>query len=77
MVFKRFNDSLIVFAIVAIPILTVSFGLRASPFDYTLSMIGNWFDYFDRFVVWGIITSVLISVSVFNIYKNIKYKKII
>lgn len=60
------------FAIIASTIIvgiTLSFGTRASPFDYTLSMIGNRFDARFDFIIWGIITAALLIIYVLHIYK--------
>ena len=74
MYYKKFNEQIISFSIITVPILTLIFGLRKSPFDYTLSMIGNWYDYYTRFVLWGIITSILLFISIYHIYQSANFK---
>jgi uncharacterized membrane protein len=63
MQYKRFNEKIITFSIIMIPLLTLLFGLRESPFNYTLSMIGNWFGHFNIFIIWGIVTAILLIIS--------------
>ena len=71
---EQFKEDLILFSIIIVPLLTLLLGLRKSPFDYTLSMIGYWHGYKISFIIWGIITAVLLSFVVINIYKRTKFK---
>ena len=73
MVFKKLNECLLIFAVFAIPLFTLSFGLRKSPFEYTLSMIGNWFDFRLRFILWGFITAVLLFFTIYNIFLKVDF----
>ena len=74
MQYKRFNEKIITFSIIMIPLLTLFFGLRSSPFNYTLSMIGNWLGYFNFFIIWGIITSLFLVIAIYNIYRKFNFK---
>ncbi|MDA3836227.1 MAG: hypothetical protein PF542_01255 [Nanoarchaeota archaeon] len=73
---KKFNKDLTIFSIFIIPLLTIYFGIRKSPFKYTLSMIGNWFDleYRLRFIIWGIVTSIILTIFIIQIYKKTQFK---
>lgn len=53
----KYEDRFAIIATLIISVITLSFGTRESPFDYTLSMIGNRFDARLEFIVWGIITA--------------------
>lgn len=69
---KKWKEHLIIFAIASIPIITLLTSLEQSPFQYTLSMMGNWFGFDDRFkfIIWGIFTSILLTVAIYSIYKK-------
>ncbi len=59
---------LAVFAIVMIPLFTYLFATRESPFQYTMSMIGNKLGYRVSFIIWGIVTGLLLTFYVFRLY---------
>lgn len=65
----KFEDWFAIIATTIIVVITISFGTRESPFDYTLSMIGNRFDARFRFIIWGIITAGLLVLYVLHIFK--------
>lgn len=65
----KFEDRFAIIATLLISIITLSFGTRESPFDYTLSMIGNRFDARLEFIVWGIITATLLIFYVLHLFK--------
>lgn len=65
----KFEDWFALIASAIILVITISFGTRESPFDYTLSMIGNRFDARFDFIIWGIITAALLVVYVLHIFK--------
>lgn len=69
---NNFNESLIKFCLISIPLYAILFSLKKSPFDYTLSMMGNWFDYRLKFVIWGVVTALLLFIAVSSIYKKVK-----
>lgn len=76
----KFEDRFAIISTLIISVITVSFGTRESPFDYTLSMIGNRFDARLEFIVWGVITAVLLTLYVLHIFmlgafKNEKARK--
>jgi hypothetical protein len=56
------------FAIFTIPLGTWIFGTRESPFYHTFSYIGNSAGYKISFIIWGIITGVLITFLVIRLY---------
>jgi hypothetical protein len=58
---NRYEKWIGAFAIITIPLYTLAFGFSESPFQYTLSMMGNYFDWDHRlnFITWGIITGAL------------------
>lgn len=37
-------------------------------------MIGNWFGYYRSFILWGIITAILLSIAIINIYKKTNFQ---
>ncbi len=47
-------------SIAFVPINTLIFGLKKSPVEYTLSNIGNFFDYRVNFIIWGVVTGLLL-----------------
>ena len=72
----EFNEKLAIFAGIAIPILTILFGTEKSPFKYTLSMIGNWFNWGDRikFIIWGIFTAIFIVIFLIHIFQETRFR---
>ena len=71
---KKFNELLIFFSLFAIPVYALYFGLKKSPFEYTFSMIGNWFEYKINFIIWGVVTAILLFIVIVNLYKKTKFK---
>ncbi len=59
---------LALFAIIFIPLYTYLFGTRESPFDYTLSMIGNKLGYRLNFIIWGTVTGLLLTFFIIRLY---------
>jgi hypothetical protein len=55
---NRYRAFLATFSIITIPIYTLLFATKESPFQYTLSQIGNFFGWDHRkdFIIWGLIT---------------------
>lgn len=70
----RFNETLISFVLFMVPIYTFFFAFKESPFNYTFSMIGNYFDYRVNFIIWGAITAILLLISIIHIYNNSKFE---
>jgi len=56
------------FALLIIPLYTYLFATKESPFYYTISMIGNQFDYRMGFIVWGVITGFLLTFYIGRLY---------
>ncbi len=71
---RKFNESLVFFSIIMIPLLALLFGLKESPFQYTFSMIGNWFDNKAIFIVWGMVTALLLLIAIIHIYQKTSFK---
>ncbi len=73
----KFEDWFAIITSTIIVAITLSFGTRESPLDYTLSMIGNRFDAYLEFVIWGITTAGLLILLVLHIFKlgAFKHKK--
>lgn len=65
----KFEDWFAIITTAIIMVTTLSFGFRASPLDYTLSMIGNRFDARLEFIIWGILTAGLLVLFVLHIFK--------
>jgi len=59
---------LAVFAIIMIPLGTYLFGTKESPFYYTLSMIGNHLGYRLNFIIWGIVTGLLLTFFIIRLF---------
>ena len=57
--------SILLFALV----LTVVYGTLENPFQYTLSNIGNFFDYRIFFIVWAIGSGIAIQVAILALYR--------
>ena len=73
---ENFSEKLLLFSAISIPILTLLFATDKSPFEYTLSMIGNWFGLEERleFILWGILTATALTFFLVEIYKKTKFK---
>lgn len=54
-------------------LLTVVYGTLEDPFQYTLSNIGNFFDYRIFFIVWAIVTGMAIQTSILALFQLEKY----
>ncbi len=61
-------------AIIIIPLYTFWFGTQQNPFNYTLSMIGNRFDRMTEFIIWGIVTGLLLVFYISTLFKRASYK---
>ncbi len=66
---SKFEDRFAIIATLIISIITLSFGTRESPFDYTFSMIGNRFEARLEFIIWGIITALLLTLYVLHLFR--------
>jgi asparagine N-glycosylation enzyme membrane subunit Stt3 len=74
--FQKFLEQKDIIAAVLITILTILIAIDKSPFQYSLSMIGNWFSAADRvkFLIWGFIVSLLLVWLILQVYKRAKFK---
>ena len=72
---KKVSEKILIFALITIPIFTILFAIEKSPFNYTLSMIGNWFGLEERieFIVWGIFTAFMLAFFLKNIYIETRF----
>ncbi|WP_209330140.1 hypothetical protein [Lunatimonas salinarum] len=59
---------LAIFAILVIPTYTFLFGTKESPFYFTLSMIGNLVEYRTGFIIWGVVTGLLLTFYIYRLY---------
>lgn len=59
---------LAIFAILVIPTYTFLFGTKESPFYFTLSMIGNLVEYRKGFILWGVVTGLLLTFYIYRLY---------
>ncbi len=57
-----------IFAIIFIPLYTYLFATRESPLEYTMSMIGNKLGYRLNFIIWGVVTGLLITFYIIRLY---------
>jgi hypothetical protein len=55
-------------------LLTFVFGTLENPFTYTLSNIGNFFNYRHVFIIWAIVSGVAIETAMIALFKLEKYK---
>ncbi|MDD3178147.1 MAG: hypothetical protein PHR26_01380 [Candidatus ainarchaeum sp.] len=67
------TNKILYFGILTLPIWTIIYATNKSPFDYTLSMIGNWFDYRINFIIWGIVTGILFTLFLINLFKKTNF----
>ncbi|MBN2852264.1 MAG: DUF998 domain-containing protein [Clostridia bacterium] len=61
------------FAIIVIPLFTIFLGTKRPPTKYTLSMIGNRFDYRFEYIIWGIVTGGLLVYYILYLFKRANY----
>ncbi len=73
---KWYSRWLAGFAIITIPILSLLFAAKESPFDYTLSQIGNYFDWDHRkdFIIWGIVTGGCFVFYIRYLFKKVHFQ---
>jgi len=60
-------------SILIVPIYTIKFGTIESPFEYTLSNIGNFFGHNTSFVLWGIVTGICLAMYLLYTFKKLDY----
>jgi hypothetical protein len=60
-------------SIALIPIYTIYFGFLESPTKYTLSNIGNFFDYRINFIIWGVVTGGLLVGFILFTYRKARF----
>ncbi|MGD9909720.1 MAG: hypothetical protein AB7U79_03845 [Candidatus Izemoplasmatales bacterium] len=68
---RTFVMSVLVLAL----IVTTIYGTLENPLSYTLSNIGNFFDYRVFFIVWAILTGLAIQSSILALFRLEKYHK--
>lgn len=68
-----YTGNLVASALILIPLGTHLFGLKRSPFHFTLSMIGNTVGNRLRFVLWGIVTAALLGFSIISLFRAARY----
>ena len=68
------NRKILVFGLISVPIMTFLLAIKESPFNYTFSMIGNWFDYRTEFIIWGIFTGILLTIFLIHLYKKTEFR---
>ncbi len=74
---RGYMKYLAIFALIFIPLYTWLFATKESPFYYTMSMIGNQFDYRLNFIIWGTVTGFLLTFYIARLYvlKSFKNKR--
>ena len=60
-------------ALIAVCAFTLWFGTIKDPIDFTMSKIGNNFSYRPLFILWGIMTGLLLVYSVSHMYERAGY----
>jgi len=68
------SKDIYIFGIIMIPIFTIIFGFFEPPTNYTLSMIGNWFNFRFDFIIWGIFTATLIVLFLNRVTRHINLR---
>lgn len=73
---RKFLEKLLLFSVISIPLFTLLLASHRAPWEYTLSMIGNWFTKEERvkFILWGIFTATALTFFLIQIYKKTKFK---
>ncbi len=66
---QRKKRLLVMTMLVLALILTVVYGTLENPFSYTLSNIGNFFDYRIFFIIWAIIAGLAIQTSILAMFR--------
>ena len=63
-------------SILIIPVYTIAFGTKESPFEYTLSNIGNFFnqDHNTSFIIWGTVTGLCFVIYMLYTFTKLDYK---
>ena len=59
---------LALFAIVIIPLGTYLFATNESPYRYTMSMMGNRMGYRLNFIIWGIVTGIMLGFFIIRLF---------
>lgn len=67
------TNKILYFGILTLPIWTIIYATNKSPLDYTLSMIGNWFDYRLNFIIWGVVTGILFTLFLIHLFKKTNF----
>ena len=76
--YKQRRNRIIVMSLLLLTLLiTVIYGTLENPFLYTLSNIGNFFNYRYIFILWAIVTGICIQASCVALYKleNFRHKR--
>lgn len=68
------NKLLALLCILTVPIYTLLFGITKDPVRYTLSKIGNYFTFRTDFIIWGLLTGLLLAFYVLYVFDKAKYK---
>lgn len=66
---RTFIMGILLFAL----LLTVVYGTLENPLEYTLSKIGNYFDYRWLFIVWSIVAGIAIQSAILALYRMENY----
>jgi len=61
-------------SILIVPVYTISFGSKESPFDYTLSNIGNFFNHNTAFIIWGLVTGLCLVIYLLYTFAKLNYQ---
>jgi len=63
----------LVLSLLLIPTYTLIFGTKESPWEFTLSNIGNFFTHRLAFIIWGILTGMGIAFYTLYLYEKMDF----
>ena len=60
-------------SLLLVPVYTIVFGTKESPWEFTLSNIGNFFTHRFGFIIWGILTGMGIAFYTLYLYEKMDF----
>ena len=69
----KIKKNFIKFAMILVPIYTISLALNASIFEYNLSIVGNYFNMRISFILWGAITGLFLMIFINDLFKKTNF----
>lgn len=72
---QRRNRIIVMSGLLVTLIMTAIYGTLENPFKYTLSNIGNFFNYRQVFIIWAIVAGLSIQTACISLFKLEKYEQ--